>query len=282
MHQTISKKKFSIGELYYLNEDEVHFLIHEIFYLQTYLSDFLILNRGSVILDVGANIGIFSLFALQTCHGDALVHGFEPIPATFQCLEKNVAPYRDNICVYNAGVSNVMADCDIDFTLFGNDVATATYRPMDKLISNYQPFLNYKTLLALLSTQKNALYYQLKFLPFMRNYLINKHYKNKTTERKIRCKLTSLGNFIENNQLTHIDFLKIDVEGAEVDVIKSIHPKQFFFIKQLSIEVHNIDNRVAHVASYLKEQGYRIKISRCPFFEKLGMNHHMIYAKRAG
>lgn len=51
-------------------------------------------------------------------------------------------------------------------------------------------------------------------------------------------------------------------------------------IKQMSLEVHDIVNRVDHLAGYLKEQGYTIKISRFPFFEKLGFNHHMIHAKR--
>jgi multisubunit Na+/H+ antiporter MnhE subunit len=53
-----TKKKFSIGELYVVNEFEAQFLIDEIFYQLTYLSDFLTLTPGSVIVDVGANIGI--------------------------------------------------------------------------------------------------------------------------------------------------------------------------------------------------------------------------------
>ena len=280
MPYPIKKKQFSIGELYFVSEFEVQFLIHEIFYQLTYLSDFLTLNPDSVILDVGANIGIFSLFAINQCNGNAQIYSFEPIPATFQCLEKNLASHKNIVTLYNEGISNVTTDCYKDFTLFGKDFATATYRRTDKLISNYAPLLNYSTLLEITKTTNKTLYYQLKYLPFMRNYLIKRNYKNQTLETKVRCKLTSLSGFIETNKLNHIDFLKIDVEGAEMDVIQSIHPKQFSIIKQFSIEVHDIDNRVTKLAGLLSEQGFSVKVCKNPMFESLGFNHHMVYAKR--
>lgn len=95
----------------------------------------------------------------------------------------------------------------------------------------------------------------------------------------MRCHLTALGRFIENNQIARIDLLKIDVEGAELDVINSIKPEQFSLIKQLSIEVHDIDNRVEKLVSYLQKQGYITYVDRNPIFAELGFNHHMIYAK---
>ncbi|KTD42527.1 FkbM family methyltransferase [Legionella oakridgensis] len=276
----IQKKHFSIGELYFVNEFEVQFLIYEIFHQLTYLSDFLTLHPDSVIVDVGANIGIFSLFAISQCNGNAQIYSFEPIPATFQCLEKNLASHKNIAKIYNEGISNVTNDCYRDFTLFGKDFATATYRKKDKLLSNYAPLLNYTTLLEITKTTNKTLYYQLKYLLFMRHYLVKKNYKKQTLETKVRCKLTSLSHFIETNQLNRIDFLKIDVEGAEMDVIKSIHPKQFSMIKQCSIEVHNIDNRVATLADFLREQGFSIKVCKNPMFESLGFNHHMVYAKK--
>ncbi|HIC7359618.1 TPA: FkbM family methyltransferase [Legionella pneumophila] len=279
MPDDISRKRFSIGDLYFINEFEVSGLIYEIFHQKSYLSDFLTLSAGAVVFDVGANIGVFSLFALKQCHYDTEIYSFEPIPATFKCLKKNLARFKHNVHVYNAGIGNVPKDCSIDFTLFGESSVTATYKPMDKIISNYQPLLNYETLLKLSSFQNKPLYYQLKYLPFLRNYLIKKNYKHQTLETKVRCHLTSLGRFIEKNQITRIDLLKIDVEGAELDVINSIKPEQFSFIKQLSIEVHDIDNRVEKLVSYLQKQGYITYVDRNPIFAELGFNHHMIYAK---
>ncbi|ARB92020.1 FkbM family methyltransferase [Legionella longbeachae] len=280
MFPKIVQKKFGIGDLYFVNELETHGLIYEIFSQKTYLLDFLSLNPGAIIVDVGANIGIFSLFALQHCNYTAEIHCFEPIPMTFFCLQKNLEHFKGRIHLYNTGISNVAQDCEVAFTLFGKSAGTATYKPQDKLISNFQPLLDYNTLLKLLPWQNKFLYYQLKWLPFFRDYFIKKNYTKQTQTTQVTCKLTSLGRFIEQNQIKHIDFLKVDVEGAEIDVIKSIQPKQFSIIKQISIEVHNIENRVEKLNSYLQKQGYITLIDRNPILADLGFNHHMIYAKR--
>ena len=276
----IFQKEFAIGELYYVNEREVPILIYEIFKLEAYLRDFLTLEPDSVIFDVGANIGIFSLYALYKCDEKAEIHSFEPIPTTFECLQKNLSAFHEQVHVYNLGFANVAEECTADFTVFGASTVTATYRPKDKIISNFQPQLNYDTLLKLSRYRDKKLYYQLKYLPFLRNYLIKKNYNTRTTSTQIQCKLDSLGRFIEKSKITQIDFLKIDVEGSEFEVIKSILPYQFSIIKQMAIEVHDINNRVEHVATFLKEKDYEIKIYRSPAFANLGFNHHMIYAKK--
>jgi FkbM family methyltransferase len=47
-------------------------------------------RRSGVMLDVGANTGVFSLWALNAAP-DVEVHAFEPSPAVFAALERNVA-----------------------------------------------------------------------------------------------------------------------------------------------------------------------------------------------
>lgn len=277
MSNTILNKQFTIGKLHFVNEYETRGLIYEIFYQKTYLSDYLTLSPGSIIIDVRAHIGLFSLFALRQCKHNALIYSFEPIPISFQCL----TPFEEECHLYNVGVADVAKDCLIEFTVFGKDLTTATYKPQDKMISNYNHLLDYDNLLKIARYQNNLLYYQMKFLPFMRPYLIKKNFKNRTMGTKILCKLISLGHFIERNAINHIDFLKINVEGAEFEVVKSIEPKQFFMIKQLSTEMHDIDNRVEYLAAYLREQVYLIRINRNPIYKKLGWNQYMIYAKRA-
>lgn len=280
MTEQILYKKFPIGNLYFINEHETRGLIYEIFYQNTYFLNNLDLNPGSIIIDVGANIGLFSLFALKQCQYDALIYCFEPIPSSFECLQKNLAPFHNKTFLYNLGISDVAEDCSIQFTLFGNDLSTATYKPMDKMISNYNPLLDYDILLKISQYRDKFLYKQLKYLPFMRKHLIRKNFQRQTSEKKVLCQLTSLGQFIEKNEITHIDFIKIDVEGAEFDVVKSIKTTQFPMIKQLCIEVNNINNRVEHLTLYLQEQGYLTEIHRNPIYEELGLNQHMIYAKR--
>lgn len=280
MPNSIVSKEFTIGKLYFINEYETRGLIYEIFYQNAYMLHNLTLNPGAVIIDVGANIGLFSLFALQQCEYDAVIYSFEPIPTTFECLKMNLAPFQNQTHLYNLGIGDVAEDCSIEFTLFGSDLATATYKPLDKLISNYNLLLDYKALLAVSRFRSKFLYYQLKMLPFLRKHLMKRYYKKRTEQKKIVCKVTSLGLFIEKNKINHIDFIKIDVEGAEFEVVKSIKPTQFPIIQQLCIEVHDIDNRVKDLTSYLEAQGYLVQVDRNYIFKKVGGNQHMIYAKR--
>jgi FkbM family methyltransferase len=280
MSKEIFKKDTSLGQIYYVNESDLDFLLYEIIDSNSYFLDFLELKPGAVVVDVGANIGIFSLLAVRHCQSDLQLYSFEPIPSNFICLQRNLNAYKSTAHLYNLALGDSQEDCDIEFTQFGNSSLTASYRPKDKLISNFQPFLDYDRLLQLSKLNNKPLFYLLKYVPFLRTYLIKKHFKKITTETKLSCRLSSLGRFIEKHSLDRIDFLKIDVEGAEVDVLKGIKPEQFSKIKQLCIEVHNIDHRVEKVDALLKQQGYLTLIHRNPVFVQFGLNHHMIYAKR--
>ena len=55
--------------------------------------DFLrkVLDTGDVFLDVGANIGLMSLAASNWVGTAGQVHAFEPVPSSYQILEKNIA-----------------------------------------------------------------------------------------------------------------------------------------------------------------------------------------------
>ncbi|KTD79235.1 FkbM family methyltransferase [Legionella waltersii] len=275
-----SKKDTKMGQIYYVNESDLDFLLYEIIESNAYFLDFLELKPGDVVFDVGANIGVFSLLAVQHCQRDLQLYSFEPIPSNFECLQRNLEAYKSMTHLYNLALGDPPEDCDIEFTQFGNSSLTASYRPKDKLISNFQPFLQYERLAQLSEINNKPLFYLLKYLPFLRSYIIKRHFKKITAETKLTCRLSSLGRVINQHSLDRIDYLKIDVEGAEVDVLKGIKPEQFSTIKQLCIEVHDINHRVEKVDAFLKHHGYVTRIHRNPIFAQFGLNHHMIYAKR--
>lgn len=60
-------------------------------------------EKPPVILDIGANVGAFSLWALDRWPG-ALIHAYEPHPETFKTLCKNVAGTR--VIPYNYGIAS--------------------------------------------------------------------------------------------------------------------------------------------------------------------------------
>lgn len=72
---------------------ETKTLYEEIFEKACYRDGGIELKRGDTIVDAGANIGMFSLWAYRECQGDADVYAFEPIPSTYEVLERNASAY---------------------------------------------------------------------------------------------------------------------------------------------------------------------------------------------
>ena len=67
-----------------------------------------VLNKGDVVIDVGANVGMFSLVARHIVGQEGFVHSFEPNPATRKCLNRNIEINDiDNIKVYPLGLGEV-------------------------------------------------------------------------------------------------------------------------------------------------------------------------------
>lgn len=77
-----------------------------------------------------------------------------------------------------------------------------------------------------------------------------------------------LGTFLDGHGLSGVDLLKIDIEGAELDVLAALPPERLHVIAQITVEFHNwIDPtqtpRVNAVSDRLAQEGFtRMTISR--------------------
>ncbi len=105
--------KFNLGE------DFVHFDGKKIFYDSRYglagyqgincshrklIEDFADIKDAKVILDIGANVGFFSMLCREL-YPKAKIYSFEPVPKTFSCLEKNFEEDK-NTEVFNYAVGD--------------------------------------------------------------------------------------------------------------------------------------------------------------------------------
>ena len=70
----------AIGEIYCISEREARATLHEICVDKLYFQEGVSIIPGEIVLDVGANIGVFTLLAAK--HG-AQVYAYEPVPPTF-------------------------------------------------------------------------------------------------------------------------------------------------------------------------------------------------------
>ena len=82
--------------------------IRSIFDAKVYLRHGVTLSDGACVFDVGANIGLFTLFAYERCHENVHVYAFEPSPPTFDVLSKNVhiLGMGENVKTFRCGLSS--------------------------------------------------------------------------------------------------------------------------------------------------------------------------------
>lgn len=72
---------------------------------------------AKLVFDIGANVGDVTLAALKTypeCH----VVCFEPVNATFEVLEKRLAPYADRVTIFRDALSSINGESEINITSF--------------------------------------------------------------------------------------------------------------------------------------------------------------------
>lgn len=65
------------------------------------------LNEGNIVLDIGANIGYYTLLASKKVGNKGKVYAFEPDPTNFSILKKNIAINRcENVVLVNKAVAD--------------------------------------------------------------------------------------------------------------------------------------------------------------------------------
>ena len=83
--------------------------------------------------------------------------------------------------------------------------------------------------------------------------------------------MKTLSTVIEENEIEKIDLLKIDWEGNELDVIEGIEEVNWKIIKQIVVEVHDIDNRLVYIKDLLRNKGYNLKIEQEPSLKDINL-----------
>lgn len=75
-----------------------------------------------------------------------------------------------------------------------------------------------------------------------------------------------------------LDLLKVDVEGAELDVLAGIDDSDWACIRQVSGEIHLNDQQRVELGQTLRERGFDVTITQEPHLR--GTPMHLFYATR--
>ena len=152
-----------------------------------------LLPPAGVFLDIGANIGYFSILASKIVGSQGTVYAFEPVPTTYECLLRNLV-------LNNA--TNVIAMNDACFSNSGEMKMSCRDDSGKSCLSRGD---------------------------------------SHDSDVTVSVTVTTLDRFLETRKLKRVDLIKIDTEGADVEVI--VGAKQLIrkFRPPILLEIDHLD-----------------------------------------
>ncbi|MFI0446678.1 FkbM family methyltransferase [Actinomadura sp. 6N118] len=261
-----------LAELAGMNMAETRFLHDEIFVDEVYLRGGIVLRENAVVFDVGANVGMFSLFIGSRCPS-AEVYAFEPIPEVFAKLQQNICERGLNTRPFNYGLSD--RDQEVSFY----------YYPNISIMSCRHDYTNWDNEVDLIkryvaNERKSGPPGRAEHLAEVES-LVAKDFE--FVEH--RCRLRTMSSVIDEAGVHRIDLIKIDAQRAEYDVLQGIEARHWPLIQQVSMEVHDeaaspTEGRVKQVTELLAEQGFRVSVEVEEMLR--GTGRYAVYAIRPG
>jgi natural product biosynthesis luciferase-like monooxygenase protein/FkbM family methyltransferase len=208
-------------------------LYEEIFERRDYLFDDTYLPEEACVLDVGANVGLFSLL-VHELRPRAKVLAFEPIPPTFERLKRTLELNGVAATAVNEGVGAAAG------------TARFTHFPgFSGLSGRYVDLERDKALARAVLEQAAGAADSADV-----ERLVEERYRSEEYE----CRLTTVSEMLERHGIERVDLLKVDVERAELDVLDGIAPEDWPKIGQVVVEVEG-RTRLAEVSARLEERG---------------------------
>ncbi|MFG2844265.1 FkbM family methyltransferase [Kitasatospora sp. NPDC048296] len=251
-----------------MHRNESRELYDEIVVRNQYLRYGLQVCDGDVVVDVGANVGVFALFAAAQATR-VTVHAFEPVPAVAQALEANMSLY---------GISGTVTRAAIGASA---GTSVLTFYPQSSLQSGFYTDADRDQHIV-----REYARHQAESLPGLPVELravaaeaLAPTALARTAERQeIAVPVIRLSDWIRDNSVGRIHLLKVDAERAEEDVLAGIDDAHWPLIDQVVAEVHDIDGRVERLRAMLQSRGFETVVDQDALFA--GSEIHMLYGLR--
>ena len=128
-------------EMFYIDKLTALYVYNEIYVDQVYLYGGIEIEDGDIIFDIGGNIGVFSRFISQKA-SNLKIYTFEPIPAIFEVLQKNLENIPATVKNFNVGLGDKEEEIDIIYyPKLSGDSAAIPFdweRKVDLYVKNYK------------------------------------------------------------------------------------------------------------------------------------------------
>jgi FkbM family methyltransferase len=275
---------------------EAAFLYEEIFNSDAYLRHGIEVSDGGTVFDVGANVGLFSA-ALAQRRRNLRLHLFEPVPSTFAILERNVQRLLAGAEIELHRVALAARpgratlelnpkwslDAGIDTQSFARDA-----RRRAGLDAWAHAFLHDAARAGGIAPRAARRLEQALRTPVAGRVLLAGFWllerlmtrAQRRAVQRVECAVTTLSETLRDRKIEAVDLVKIDVEGAEWEVLQGVDEGDWPRLRQLVIEVHNLDGRVQRVRELLESNGFVVAVEQDDWALLRLMDVHMVYASR--
>lgn len=218
-------------DLHCINPWEVSFLRQEV---GSYFAHGIEFAPGATVLDVGSNIGVFSAAVYERLGGDARIYAFEPLPPLYATLERNARDFFDgHLTALPYGLAS--GDNELDFSYFpAATIFSSSWRDQD----NVEDERRRVTASIVAMIRQGDLGRVLRRVPApVLRALVGRRLRVMRQIETHRVRVRPLSAVLDEQGIDHVDLLKIDVEGAELDVLRGIEDRHWPLVRQAVVEV---------------------------------------------
>ncbi|MCI4193231.1 FkbM family methyltransferase [Dickeya dianthicola] len=253
-------------EVAHLKSYETSYLYEEIFVEKTYVKHGISFEPGDVIVDIGGNIGMFSLFATTQCP-DLRIFSCEPSPISYAILRKNLALYAPQAKALQVGLAD--KDGEAEFVFYPNSSVWSGFHTDETEDGE-----------ALKKSMENEV---TKRFGDTDSEAIREHLDAMISERlqkqTYQVQMRSLASIMQEHHIETIDLLKVDAEKCEWDILSSIADETWPNIRQVVVEVHDKEGTTAgNIARLLRDKGFELAIVEEEMLKSSGLAN--FYARR--
>ncbi len=178
-------------------------------------------SRCKTIVDIGANIGVFTLFAAWKAPYSRIV-AIEAEPSNAKCAQRNVL--QNNL----------------------QNRVTVTSKAVGKANGTLELFLSTN------NSGGNSMFEYAKGSP------------------KITVPMVSLEHLFQEQKIESCDYLKLDCEGAEYDILYALPESTMTKIQFMAIEYHHFSSESTHqpeaLRAFLEQRGFEVTKPKKSFF----------------
>jgi len=225
-----------------------NYVIEEVFVERQYVREGFEIGHEDTIVDIGGNMGIFALWAAPQAPQGRVI-SVEPIPELIACLEASL-PFNslENVRPVQKAVG--APDTVIDLS----------YYPGFNIISHRADF------------RRPA---------FARAKMYLKNFKTWTSPKTVRAQSVSIGQLLDDHAIDRVNFMKIDCEGGEYDIVRNVSASDWRRIDRIVIEFHEYHehHRHADIVKALQENGFDVVVQKDPVTYRL-MRFGTLWARR--